>query len=88
MPEPLPRETAAIARLIEQVGPTLALYVALGDALYAAGDTALAYRAYDRAHRMDPPNPVLIQQKKDRCEPVAESLIRAEEHEAIHAQNT
>jgi len=82
MPEKLPRESAAIARLIEQVGPTLALYVALGDALYAEGDTALAYRAYDRAHRMDPPNPVLIQQKKDRCEPVAESLIRAEEHEA------
>ena len=82
MPEKLLRESAALARLIEQVGPTLALYVALGDALYTEGDTRLAFRAYDRAHRMDPPNPVLLQQKKDRCEPVAESLIRAEEHEA------
>ena len=82
VPEPLPEESAALARLIRQAGPSVRLFVALGDALYAEGDTALAYRAYDRAHRMDPPDPVAIQKRKNRCRPVSEKIIRREEHEA------
>ena len=82
MPERLPPDSGSIARLIEASGPSVALFVALGDALYAEGDTALAYRAYDRAHRMQPADPVAIQKKKNRCEPVAEQVIRQEEHEA------
>jgi tetratricopeptide (TPR) repeat protein len=82
VPEKLPADSAALAGIIETGSENVRVFEALGDALYAEGDTALAYRAYDRAHRLGHSNPTALQRKKDRCEPVAENVIRAEEHEA------
>ena len=79
VPDPLPKDVDALCRLIESAGPEPDLLVALGDALFARGDTALAYRAYDRAQRMGHEG---LQPKKDQCEPVPAATIRAEEHEA------
>ena len=82
VPDPLPKDPAALARLIEGGNATAALFEALGDALSAQGDSALAYRAYDRAQVLSPRNGAALQRKKDRCEPVSPGVIDRERREA------
>jgi hypothetical protein len=82
VPEVLPKDAASLARLIEAGHATAALFEALGDALSAQGDSALAYRAYDRAQLLDPAAGVGLQRKKDRCEPVSAQVIDRERREA------
>jgi len=82
VPNPLPEDPAKLAQLIERGSGTTAVFEALGDALSAQGDSALAYRAYDRAQLMKGADGVALQRKKDRCEPVSERVIERERHEA------
>jgi len=82
VPDPLPRDAVALARLIENGHANAALFEALGDAMSAQGDKAIAYRAYDRAQVLDPKAGVALQRKKDRCEPVSPRVIDQERREA------
>jgi len=82
VPKVLPKEVAALTQLIEGGHATAAVFEALGDALSAQGDSALAFRAYDRAQLLDPQRSVAIQRKKDGCEPVSQNVIERERREA------
>ena len=80
VPKVLPTEVDALCRLIEKAGPRADFFAALGDALVEAGRHGLAYRAYDRAQRLGYEGD--LQRKKDKLEPVPDSVIEAEEREA------
>jgi len=82
LPVPLPRETEALCRLIESGHATPQLFAALGEALLERGESELAYRALDRAHRGGHPDLAHIARRKDACVRVPDSVIRAEEAEA------
>ena len=82
VPKELPTDVASLTRLIEGGHATAAMFEALGDALSATGDSALAYRAYDRAQLLDPDRSVALQRKKDGCEPVSQGVIERERREA------
>lgn len=82
VPNPLPQKSDELARLIVSGHATAELFEALGDALSAEGDSGLAYRAYDRAQILDPKAGPRLQPKKDRCEPIAASVLERERKEA------
>jgi len=82
VPNPLPKNVAALAQLVERGHATAAIFEALGDALSADGDSALAYRAYDRAQILGAADGVAIQRKKDLCEPVSPHVMERERREA------
>lgn len=92
LPEPLPDDVDSLCRLIEAGHATPRLYAALGEALFARGDKRLAYRAFDKAHRivegMDAaqrsgqPDARGLVARKDACPHVDARVIRAEEREA------
>ncbi|MHC4957133.1 MAG: hypothetical protein ACYTGN_02075 [Planctomycetota bacterium] len=82
LPRELPADVEALCALIEAGHATPQLFAALGDALVASGDKRLAYRAYDKAHRLKHPDPRTIAIKKDDCPRVSDDVIRAEESEA------
>ncbi|MHC4449100.1 MAG: hypothetical protein ACYS0E_03010 [Planctomycetota bacterium] len=80
VPNPLPTEVDALCRLIEKIGPQPEFFAALGDALVVVGQPDLAYRAFDRAQRLGHAGE--LQRKKDKLDPVPDSVIEAEEREA------
>ena len=82
VPDPLPTAAAELGALIEAGHATARIFEAYGDALSAEGDSALAYRAYDRAQLLDPKASAAIQRKKDRCEPVSTNIMERERREA------
>ena len=82
VPDPLPNDAATLAGLIEGGHATALIFEAFGDALSAQGDSALAYRAYDRAQLLDPKASPAIQRKKDRCEPISLHVMERERREA------
>jgi hypothetical protein len=83
LPDPLPQDAAALCRLVEAGHRTTAVYEALGDALLAKGESALAYRAFRKAHALaDTGSKPRLIGKKDRCEFVPEGLIEEEERRA------
>jgi hypothetical protein len=82
LPDPLPREAEALCGLIESGHATPQIFAALGEALLERGESALAYRAFDRAHRGGHPDLAHIARRKDACARVPDSVIRAEEVEA------
>ncbi|MHC4930778.1 MAG: hypothetical protein ACYTGV_01120 [Planctomycetota bacterium] len=82
LPDPLPRDAEALCRLIESGHATPRLFAALGEALLARGQSELAYRAFDRAHRGGHPDPAHVARRKDACARIPDSVIRAEEVEA------
>jgi hypothetical protein len=83
LPDPLPVEVEALCGLVAARHGTAAVYEALGDALLARGEGALAYRAFRRAHALAGTEAkARLVQKKDRCEFVPEGLILEEERRA------
>lgn len=83
LPDPLPSGVDALCGLVEAGHGTAAVYEALGDALLAKGDLALAYRAFRKAHALaDASAKPRLVAKKDRCEFVPERVIEAEERRA------
>lgn len=80
-PDPLPESSAALAALIEGGCGEPRLLAALGEALFREGDRALAYRAFDRAHRMKFDEARMVEWKA-RCPAVSPKTIEAEEAEA------
>jgi len=83
LPDPLPRDVGTLCLLIEGGRGTAEVYAALGDALLARGESALAYRAFLKAQPLgDPAWSRKMQEKKDRCEFVDKRLIAEEEREA------
>ncbi|MCK6458462.1 MAG: hypothetical protein L6Q95_01045 [Planctomycetes bacterium] len=83
LPEPLPQDVDALCRLVEAGHGTAAVYEALGDSLAMRGESALAYRAFRKAHaRSEPAAKARLQEKKDRCEFVPEAVIEEEERRA------
>ncbi len=77
-----PADVDGLCDLIEGGHGGADLFAALGDALLARGDRALAYRAFDKAHRLGFPDRARIQARKDLALFVPEATIRAEEREA------
>lgn len=85
LPDPLPDDVDALCALIQGGHATPELYAALGDALLAQGDKALAYRAFHRAHRARPKDTdwgKRMQARKYECERVPDAVVAAEEREA------
>ena len=82
VPAKLPEDVGALCRLIEAGHRTPQLFAALGDALLREGHKRLAYRAFDKAQRLEHPDPTGIVQRKDAATYVADDVIRAEEDEA------
>ncbi len=82
LPAELPADVDGLCSLIEHGHETADLFAALGDALLARGDRALAYRAFDKAHRQGFPDRARLQARKDLGLFVPEATIRAEEREA------
>jgi len=73
----------ALSRLVEAGHGTAAVFEALGDALLARGDGALAYRAYHKAQALaDAASRTRIQGKRDRCPYVDPQVIAEEERQA------
>lgn len=82
LPAPLPADVDGLCALIESGHATAPLFAALGEALRERGDLALAYRAYDRAHRLKHADPRWIQERKELCGRVPDPVIAEEEREA------
>jgi hypothetical protein len=85
LPDPLPADVDALCALIEGGHDAPELFAALGEALLARGDTALAYRAFHRAHRARPRDPewgTRMQARKYECARVPDAVVAAEEREA------
>lgn len=82
VPGPLPEGVEELCRLIEGGNETAPLFSALGVALLRRGESALAFRAFDRAHRLGHPDAAWLVARKDECGHVPEGRIRAEEQEA------
>jgi hypothetical protein len=84
LPDPLPSDVDALCRLVEAGHGTAAVHEALGDALLARGDGALAYRAFRKAHALaeGAGARARLQEKKDRCEFVPDAVIEQEERRA------
>jgi hypothetical protein len=82
LPRDLPADVDGLCALIEAGHATAPLFAALGEALLARGDAGLAYRAFDRAHRLGHGDPVRLQQRKDACGRVPDAVIAEEEKEA------
>ena len=82
LPAVLPGDVPALCALIEAGHGTSPLFAALGDALFATGDKALSYRAYDKAQRLGHPEAARLARRKDDCPHVSAGRIRAEEREA------
>ncbi|HEX5137554.1 MAG TPA: hypothetical protein VFY93_11310 [Planctomycetota bacterium] len=83
LPDPLPMDVDALCGLVQAGHGTAAVYEALGDALLARGDGALAYRAYRKAHALaDTEGKPRLIAKKDRCAFVPEAVIEEEERRA------
>jgi hypothetical protein len=83
LPDPLPQDVDALCRLVEAGHGTAAVYEALGDALAARRESALAYRAFRKAHALaETASRARLQEKKDRCEFVPEGVIEEEERRA------
>jgi hypothetical protein len=82
LPHELPADVDGLCALIEAGHATAPLFAALGEALRGRGDLGLAYRAYDRAHRLGHKDPVWLQQRKDLCGRVPDAVIAEEEKEA------
>ena len=79
LPDPLPTDVDALCRLVEVGHATAEVYAALGDALFAKGEKALAYRAF---HAAQAKGDVGMQEKKDRCGYVDPLVIEEEERRA------
>ena len=79
LPDPLPTDVDALCRLVEAGHATAEVYAALGDALFAKGEKALAYRAF---HAAQAKGDVGMQEKKDRCGYVDPLVIEEEERRA------
>ena len=75
LPDPLPTDVDALCRLVEVGHATAEVYAALGDALFAKGEKALAYRAF---HAAQAKGDVGMQEKKDRCGYVDPLVIELE----------
>jgi len=82
LPAALPGTVDALCRLVEAGHEKAPVYAALGDALFARGDKELAYRAFDKAHRLGHDDGVGLVRRKDDCPHVPDERIRAEEREA------
>lgn len=83
LPDPLPADVDALCRLVEAGHGTAGVFEALGDALLARGDGALAYRAFRKAHALAAPDAgTRLQRKRDRCPFVEEAVIEDEEEQA------
>jgi len=85
LPSPLPTSADELCAVIESGHATPDLFAALGDALLAEKRSALAYRAFHRAHRMRPKDAEWGRRmlaRKRRSTRVPESVIQAEEREA------
>lgn len=79
LPDPLPKGVDDLCRLVEAGHGTPEVYAALGDALLARGDKALAYRAFHLAQaRGDVETRREMQERKDRCGYVAPAVIEEE----------
>lgn len=83
LPDPLPADVDALCRLVEAGHRTAAVYEALGDALLARGDKALAYRAFHKAQGIaEGEAKAALQRKKDLGGYVDPRVIEAEEARA------
>jgi len=83
LPDPLPGHVDSLCCLVEGGHGTAEVYAALGDALLARGEGALAYRAFQKAQPMgDALWGRKMQERKDRCPFVDPRLIAEEEREA------
>lgn len=76
LPEPLPTDVDALCRLVEAGHATPGVYAALGDALFARGEKALAYRAF---HAAQARGDARMQERKDRCGYVDPLVIEEEQ---------
>lgn len=75
LPDPLPKDVDDLCRLVEAGHGTPEVYAALGEALFAVGERALAYRAFHAAQVLGAPG---MQEKKDECGYVDPSVIEEE----------
>jgi len=85
LPDPLPGDVDALCGLIEAGHALPEVYAALGEALLARGDSALAYRAFHRAQALRPGDAewsARMQQRKDGCAYVSPEVIAEEERQA------
>ncbi|MFI5403110.1 MAG: hypothetical protein ACHQ1G_09250 [Planctomycetota bacterium] len=83
LPDPLPTDVDALCRLVEAGHATPGVYAALGDALFAKGDKALAYRAFHKAQALgDAALGRRMQERKDQCGYVDPLVIAEEERQA------
>jgi hypothetical protein len=83
LPDPLPGDADELCRLVEAGHGTPAVFEALGDALLARGDDALAFRAFRKAHANALGDAKRrLQEKKDRCGHVDPRAIEDEEAQA------
>ncbi len=83
LPDPLPKDVAALCRLVEAGHGTPGVYAALGDALLERGDKGLAYRAFHAAQANgDAALKPAMQAKKDLCGYVDALVIEEEQRRA------
>ncbi|MGQ0613637.1 MAG: hypothetical protein ACT4PV_07875 [Planctomycetaceae bacterium] len=82
-PAPLPGTVQELCALVEGGAGSPAVFEALGEALLARGEGGLAFRAFDKASRLDHPDKARLERRKDACGArIAPRIIEAEEAEA------